>query len=100
MVVAEHARPVKGKFLEIIGYYNPAESKRLEFKMDRIEHWIAKGAKPSDTVASLLKYNGVPNMEQYQGRRDIKRKRKNGGEEVAAAPETVAETPAEATPAA
>ncbi len=98
MVVAEHSAPIQGKCQEIVGFYLPAEDKKLEFKMDRIEHWIKMGAKPSDTVASLLKAKGVPNMEKFIGRRNLKRKRKNGEDEVAAAPVAEA-TVTEETPA-
>ena len=47
-----------GRFLEKLGYFNPIASgneKRLELDMERVESWIAKGAQPSDRVASLLK---------------------------------------------
>ncbi len=47
-----------GRFLEKLGYFNPIASgseKRLEMDMERIEHWVAKGAQPSDRVAGLIK---------------------------------------------
>lgn len=99
MVVAEHSAPIQGKCQEIVGFYLPAEDKKLEFKMDRIEHWIKMGAKPSDTVASLLKAKGIPNMEKFIGRRNLKRKRKNGEDEVTAAPVAEEAAPTEETPA-
>ena len=66
LVVAEKARPVKGKFMEIVGLYLPARDPVVfEHKNDRIDHWVKKGAIPSDTVARLLKRAGMPNMEKY-----------------------------------
>lgn len=101
MVVAEHSSPVQGKCQEIVGFYLPAEDKKLEFKMDRIEHWIKMGAKPSDTVASLLKAKGVPNMESFIGRRNLKRKKKDGSDDlVETAAPAAAEAPAQEAPAA
>ncbi len=109
IVVAEKARAVKGKFLEIVGHYLPAQ-KEAVFKVDeeRVAYWVSMGAIPSDTVARLLKRNGVKNMDKFIVRY-AKRRSKNAPEEVAApaapaaapaaaaAPEAApAETPAEA----
>ena len=47
-----------GRFLEKLGYFNPIASgneNRLEMDMARVEHWISKGAQPSDRVAGLVK---------------------------------------------
>ena len=54
IVVAEHARPVKGKFIEVLGNYNP-RAKKLEIDRSRVDHWVKQGAQPSATVAALLK---------------------------------------------
>ena len=54
IVVAEHSKPIKGKFVEIIGHHNP-RSKETVIKKDRFEHWISKGARASNTVTALLK---------------------------------------------
>ena len=58
VVVAEHTSPIKGKFLENLGFFNP-HTKEKEFKADRIKYWIEKGAQCSDTVHNLLVSNGV-----------------------------------------
>ncbi|MFL6539147.1 MAG: 30S ribosomal protein S16 [Chthoniobacterales bacterium] len=56
IVVANSASPRDGKFIEIIGTYDPKkEGHNSTLKMDRIDHWISKGAQPSDTVRSLIK---------------------------------------------
>lgn len=76
IVVIEHSRSVKGKALEIVGYYIPTENKEFVFDAERINYWISKGAKPSDAVASLLKQYGVEGMEVYIAPRDKKRPKK------------------------
>lgn len=46
--------PKSGKFLEILGNYDARKNEEAEFKMERIKHWISKGAKLSDTVHNIL----------------------------------------------
>lgn len=58
IVVAEHTAPIKGGFLEVLGFLNP-HTKEKSFKADRIEYWIGKGAQCSDTVHNLLVSNNV-----------------------------------------
>ena len=56
VVVADSRSPRDGKFIEIIGTYDPKKTgHNSTLKMDRIEHWMSKGAQPSDTVRSLIK---------------------------------------------
>ena len=59
IVVADSDSPRDGKYLENVGTYNslldPAE---VTLKSDRIRYWMDQGAKPSDTVRSLLKKEG------------------------------------------
>ena len=44
-----------GKPIEILGQYDPVlQDNKLSVKQDRVEYWLKNGAKPSDTVASLL----------------------------------------------
>ncbi len=58
VVVADSRSPRDGKFIEIIGTYDPKlEGENSTLKIDRAEHWMARGAQPSDTVRSLLKKN-------------------------------------------
>ena len=66
IVVAQKSKPVKGKFLEVLGFYLPArEPPVLEHKTDRVKHWVSQGAIPSETVARLLKRAGVDGMEKF-----------------------------------
>jgi len=97
LVVAEKARPVKGKILEILGHYLPARDPAvLEFKEERINFWMQKGAAPSDTVARILRKAGMKNMEKFI-QRYTKKKSKNAEE---AAPEAAAPAEKPAEPAA
>ncbi len=58
VVVADSRSPRDGKFIEIIGTYDPKKpDHNSTLKLDRIEHWISQGAQPSDTVRSLIKKN-------------------------------------------
>ena len=56
VVVADKRSPRDGKFIEIIGAYDPKKpGHNSTLNIDRIEYWISKGAQPSDTVRSLIK---------------------------------------------
>ena len=56
VVVTDKRSPRDGKFIEIVGTYDPKKAgQNSTLKLDRIEHWISKGAQPSDTVRSLIK---------------------------------------------
>jgi small subunit ribosomal protein S16 len=56
--VADSRSPRDGKFIEIIGTYDPKQTgQNSSFDMERADYWISKGARPSDTVRSLIKKN-------------------------------------------
>jgi small subunit ribosomal protein S16 len=58
VVVADKRSPRDGKFIEIIGAYDPKKpGPNSTLNIDRVEYWISKGAQPSDTVRSLIKKN-------------------------------------------
>jgi small subunit ribosomal protein S16 len=60
IVAADIERPRDGRFLELLGTYNPmVEPAAVTLKEDRIKYWIGEGAKPSTTVQSILKRQGV-----------------------------------------
>ena len=60
IVAADSRSPRDGKFLEIVGRYNPqTDPSTIELNGERIKDWLSKGAQPSDTVARLLKAKGV-----------------------------------------
>ena len=53
VVLAEKTSPVRGKFIEILGSYNP-RSKAKDIKIERIKYWLSKGAQASATMHNLL----------------------------------------------
>lgn len=56
IVVADSRSPRDGKFIEEIGTYQPLkQGDNFTLKLDRAQHWLSKGAQPSDTVASFIK---------------------------------------------
>jgi small subunit ribosomal protein S16 len=64
LVVADQRSPRDGKFIEIIGHYNPVrQPKVLEVKADRARYWLGVGAQPSETVVYLLKKVNVLDAE-------------------------------------
>jgi len=56
VVVADSRSPRDGRFIEIVGRYNPQPDPSLiELDEPKVKEWLAKGARPSDAVARLLK---------------------------------------------
>lgn len=80
MVAADSRAPRDGKFLEIIGTYNPiansAGIKEIRLKADRIRYWISVGAQPSDRVAWILGKFGIlpPPPQRFSVQRMIPKK--------------------------
>lgn len=60
LVVADSKSPRNGRFLEEVGYWDPStEPATSKVKTERIEFWMKNGAKPSETVRSILKKAGM-----------------------------------------
>jgi small subunit ribosomal protein S16 len=60
IVVADKESPRDGRFLEILGDYNPrTEPATMNVKEDRVYDWMSKGAQPSESVTQLFKTAGV-----------------------------------------
>jgi small subunit ribosomal protein S16 len=56
IVVADSESPRDGRFIEILGTYNPlAEPAAVDLKQSRVQYWLEQGAKPTDTVRSIIK---------------------------------------------
>ncbi|MCD6261568.1 MAG: 30S ribosomal protein S16 [Deltaproteobacteria bacterium] len=56
LVAADSRSPRDGKFLDILGYYNPLKDPvEIKVHRDRVDYWIKKGALMSDSVRTLLK---------------------------------------------
>ena len=59
IVVADERSPRDGKFIEQVGTYDPRpEKEAVSMDVERIQHWISKGARPSQTVSELLRRHG------------------------------------------
>jgi small subunit ribosomal protein S16 len=60
VVVADSRSPRDGKFIEIVGRYNPqTDPSTIEFDESKVKDWLSKGAQPSGAVSRLLKAAGV-----------------------------------------
>ncbi len=60
IVVSDTASPRDGKFLEIVGHYNPnIEPAGVDFKEDRVRYWMDNGALPTTTVKQLMRKSGL-----------------------------------------
>jgi small subunit ribosomal protein S16 len=60
MVVADSRKPRDGRFIAILGNYNPrANPPSIVFKEEALLSWMGKGAQPSDTVVKLMKKQGL-----------------------------------------
>jgi small subunit ribosomal protein S16 len=56
VVVADSTAARDGSFVEVLGHYYPrAKPARIEVDRERVQYWISKGAKASDTVRTLIK---------------------------------------------
>lgn len=112
IVVLDESAPTKQVAIEVLGTYNPrCEPTQCEFKKEKVEEWLKKGAQPTDKVRILLGRAGILPPVDFTGK--VKRKprkeaakeaeegAKEGGAKAEAAPaaekaEAKAETKAEA----
>ena len=55
IVVTDSRAARDSSFVEVLGFYNPrTKPETLEIKRDRLEHWLKNGARPSDTIRTLV----------------------------------------------
>ena len=60
IVVADVEARRDGRFLEVVGTYNPLKDPaEVTLKEERVKYWMGEGAQPTDTVRSLLKKEGI-----------------------------------------
>jgi small subunit ribosomal protein S16 len=60
VVVADSRSPRDGKFIEIVGRYNPqTDPSTIEFDETKVREWLGKGAQPSNAVSRLLKAKNI-----------------------------------------
>jgi small subunit ribosomal protein S16 len=102
VVIADKKRAVKGKFIEIIGNYNPTlKPKQIVIDKDRALFWMERGAQASDTVNNLMcDLEILPKKNKIKttfGKKFTKKALKEGADKKPAAPavEAIAESPEE-----
>jgi small subunit ribosomal protein S16 len=92
VVVADSRYPRDGRFIENIGTYNPMlpkdSTERVKLDLERVKHWLSKGAQPSDRVLRFLDAAGIrKRTPRNNPERAIPREeRKKQAEAAAAAP--------------
>ena len=60
VVVADARSPRDGRFIEIVGRYNPqTQPSTIDLDADKIRDWVSTGAQPSDSVRRLMKSQGI-----------------------------------------
>jgi small subunit ribosomal protein S16 len=101
IVVADSRAPRDGKFVEILGIYDPlTDPVTVNVNSDKVREWVGKGAQPSDTVARLMRNAGV--LSSVAPARESKAPvavAEAPAAEGQAAPAAVAEAPAAESPA-
>jgi len=77
IVAADARSPRDGKFIEILGWYD-TQIKENNFKLDlaRVDYWLSQGAKPSTTVASLIRRAKNPELKAHHARKSAKAEEK------------------------
>ena len=91
VVVADERMPRDGRFIEQVGIYNPLTHPHvIEIDLDKVDAWIAKGAKPSDKVASLIEIvregdKPAPEKKVKKSKKQIEKDRVAAEEAAAAA---------------
>ena len=97
MVVTPSETRRDGRYIEVLGTYNPQSSARereLDLKLDRIDHWLDVGAQPTDTARSLIRQSRL-SPEEWLKRTEAKAAAKAARLSKKKNPAPVAEAPAE-----
>lgn len=72
VVIQEERAKRDGKFIEIVGLYDPRQNPPLvQFKTERVNYWLKVGATPTDSVGRLLKMGGITD-KYYKQRKQTK----------------------------
>jgi small subunit ribosomal protein S16 len=60
VVAADSRSPRDGKFIEIVGRYNPqTDPSTIDIDADKVKKWLSNGAQPTESVRRLLKNTGI-----------------------------------------
>ncbi len=71
VVVAPSQAPRSGRFVEVVGHYNPlTDPAQVHFNEERVLYWLRTGAQPTDTVQLLLERAGL--WQQFQNQQESK----------------------------
>src|SRR5438132_4007755 len=99
LVVADTRSPRDGKFIEILGTYDPlTDPVKLNIDQEKVKSWLQKGARPSDTARAFLIDQGLLPKESARKRPTKPSKAEAPAEPAAPAPApTAATAPAEAS---
>ena len=75
VVVADERSPLDGKYVEMLGWYNPLaeESKSMQIDIPRVQHWIGVGASVSDRMKALLTRYSPEVIKEMAARKVAKR---------------------------
>jgi len=105
IVIADSRSPRDGRFIEIVGTWNPIlpknDPKRVTLVTERVQHWVSKGAQPTDRVLRFLDQAGVLKREarlnpekakpgKKAQEREVERQKKKEAAEAAPAEEAAA----------
>jgi small subunit ribosomal protein S16 len=102
IVVADSRYPRDGRFIEIVGTYNPVlpkgDDNRVVLKTERVQHWLGVGAQPTDRVLRFLDAVGLAKRQQRNNPQKAVpgKKAQERADAAVAAREKAAEAPAEA----
>jgi len=97
IVAADSHSARDGRYIEKLGVYDPlmgkTDEKRVQFDVDRVKHWLSKGAKPTDRVARFLTAQGLAswkhgnNPQKAQPKAKAQERAKERAEKAAAGSE-------------
>ena len=76
IIVADSRSPRDGRFIEVLGTYDPHLEHGLKLDADQAREWIKNGAQPTDTVRSLLIDSGVIEGKKYTQKTKVDKKKK------------------------
>lgn len=85
IVAADKENARDGRFLEILGFYNPRnDPSSLTIKEERVYHWMKNGAQPSESVAQIFKSVGIlERFERYKKGEELETLIKEGSKAIA-----------------
>lgn len=76
IIVADSRSPRDGRFIEVLGTYDPHLDDGLKLDADKAKTWIANGAQPTDTVRALLVNAGVLETKKSTQKTKVEKKKK------------------------